>query len=320
LHNAVLFNKGIKKQPFSYYGGKQRMVSKILPYIPKHTVYIEPFCGGASVFWHKAWPSVNNTDYYREVLNDFDGRLVNFFRVLQDKDGFEKLQHKLQFTPYSEEEYRTAKNILKNLTDFDDITRAWAWFVQANMSFSGKIFAGWGRVVFKHNTSATWANKLDLQAFFNRLVSTSIANVDAITCLRQFNCPQAFAYIDPPYMGTDCKAYVGDFTVEKYKEFLEFLDKEFVGSFILSGYNNDFVGAYGWERVEFTSINSAKGTTRRKRDTSNKNVRENTARTEVLWMRGNTKPVREELQKLYDSGKFDCFTGNLKEAPITFTL
>ncbi|MFX7879034.1 DNA adenine methylase, partial [Acinetobacter baumannii] len=34
------------RTPISYYGGKQRLVSSILPLIPEHNLYCEPFLGG----------------------------------------------------------------------------------------------------------------------------------------------------------------------------------------------------------------------------------------------------------------------------------
>lgn len=34
--------KGIKT-PISYYGGKQSMIKDIIPLIPKHNIYVEPF-------------------------------------------------------------------------------------------------------------------------------------------------------------------------------------------------------------------------------------------------------------------------------------
>ena len=41
------------KPPFSYYGGKQLMAPIILPLIPRHKLYCEPFTGGAAIFFAK---------------------------------------------------------------------------------------------------------------------------------------------------------------------------------------------------------------------------------------------------------------------------
>ena len=36
------------RTPITYYGGKQTMLKHILPLIPSHTLYTEPFWGGRS--------------------------------------------------------------------------------------------------------------------------------------------------------------------------------------------------------------------------------------------------------------------------------
>ena len=62
--------------PLPYIGGKRAIADRIIAIFPKHTAYVEPFAGGAQVFFHKAPSKV-------EVLNDLDGEMVNFFRVCQ---------------------------------------------------------------------------------------------------------------------------------------------------------------------------------------------------------------------------------------------
>jgi len=42
------------KTPISYYGGKQKLVSKILQLVPEHKLYCEPFVGGGAVFWKES--------------------------------------------------------------------------------------------------------------------------------------------------------------------------------------------------------------------------------------------------------------------------
>src|ERR1700710_573815 len=75
--------------PLNYIGGKSRFVTTILPMIPPHTTYVEPFSGGAQIFFRKEPAKV-------EVLNDLDGELVNFYRVCQSH--YEELLRYLRFT------------------------------------------------------------------------------------------------------------------------------------------------------------------------------------------------------------------------------
>ena len=51
------------KTPITYYGGKQSMLSIILPMIPEHNLYCEPFFGGGAVFFAKEPSKI-------EVIND----------------------------------------------------------------------------------------------------------------------------------------------------------------------------------------------------------------------------------------------------------
>src|SRR5947208_8781999 len=63
--------------PLSYIGGKNRLARRLISLFPKHTTYVEPFAGGAQVFFHKQPSKV-------EVLNDLDFEIVNFFRCCQN--------------------------------------------------------------------------------------------------------------------------------------------------------------------------------------------------------------------------------------------
>lgn len=62
--------------PLPYIGGKNRIANKIIEIFPRHTTYVEPFAGGAQVFFHKEPSPV-------EILNDRFGEIVNFFRICQ---------------------------------------------------------------------------------------------------------------------------------------------------------------------------------------------------------------------------------------------
>lgn len=290
-------------QPFSYYGGKQRLASKIIPLIPRHTVYVEPFAGGASLFWNKPWPKVTNAHHYREVLNDTNKLISNFYTVL--RDDFDALVQRIERTEHGQSVYAEARNICKSL-DASPLVLAWAFYVNIQQSFANKLYAGWGMSKYTCNRAAMWAGR-DLLQFTGRLREVHIGNEDAIDCIKRWNSPQTFFYCDPPYPNTNQGHYSG-YTLDDFNRLIETLDA-CEGSFILSCYPQEGI-PNTWERFDFDATMSAA----KKKDVEKK-------RTEVVWRRFNHVPVQPEIQKLYDSGAFDCFAfpASERQQPDLFT-
>lgn len=291
------------RQPFSYYGGKQKLIKKILPYVPKHTVFCEPFCGGATLFWSKPWPDINSTSDYREILNDKDELIYNFYQ--QMKDRFDDLFWLIQHTTYHEKEHARAKYICRNPEWFSSLDKAWAFYVNINQSFANVINKGWGRGVYGGNPSARFHSKLiAFNEFRSRLDGVHLTNQDALTVIEQWDSPQTFFYCDPPYIDTDNGNYI-KYTKQDYIDLIEVLSN-IKGSMILSSYNNRISKPDDWKKVVFKTTMSASGTWGKARDTTKKNIRKNLERNEVLYIKQASIP-REEILGLYDSGKFDCF-------------
>ncbi len=86
--------------PFCWVGAKNRMRSKIAPILEEarrgRPVYVEPFGGSAAMLL--ALEPVN-----REVYNDADGRLADFFRALADDEAREKMKRYAATFPKSRE-------------------------------------------------------------------------------------------------------------------------------------------------------------------------------------------------------------------------
>ena len=287
------------------------MVPNILPIIPKHTVYVEPFAGGAAVFFAKPWPNVENSDHYREVLNDKDERLINFYRVLQAPEKREALIERLSLTLYSEAEHAKAKDLKSG----DEVQRAWAYFVNINTSFSNRLNGGWRRGLFSRNFGATWVRSVArLPEYLERMSSVHVACDDALTVIRQWDSPQTFFYCDPPYPEAHQGHYDG-YIVEDFQALVNTLN-ECQGSFILSNYEQ--AGATipeDWERFEFEATASSRVRVGYDRSKKADESHQNRQRTEVVWRRFNRVPVRDEIKRLYASGAFDCFAS----APTTET-
>ncbi len=65
--------RGAFKSP----GGKYRLYKKIISFIPEHKTFVEGFCGGAQVLFHKK-PSEE------EVMNDVNVDLINAYRFIKN--------------------------------------------------------------------------------------------------------------------------------------------------------------------------------------------------------------------------------------------
>lgn len=122
------------KTPISYYGGKQKLVAKILPLIPEHTLYAEPFVGGGAVFFSKPPSEI-------EVINDTNKELINFYQVLQNR--FVELEKRVSVTLHSRTLHRDASVVYNHPHLFDEVERAWAVWVLSTQSFSCILDGSW---------------------------------------------------------------------------------------------------------------------------------------------------------------------------------
>lgn len=184
----------VTKSPFTYYGGKQTIISKIAKYVPDHKVYCEPFCGGATMLFAKRNFYGSNFNDYKEVINDTNKLIYNFF--VQLRDNGDKLCQMLQKTVYSEELYRVAKNYNGDC----DLYKAYYFFVNAMSSFSSIIGGGWA-FAKKGNHCYRFKNKVNkLHEFVERMKYVYLNNTDAIKCMSRWDSEDTFFYCDPPYI------------------------------------------------------------------------------------------------------------------------
>lgn len=122
------------KTPITYYGGKQRMIKHILPLIPEHELYCEPFCGGAAVFWAKEPSAV-------EVINDSNRMVINFYAQIQR--NFNALQKRIKGTLLSRANFEDAWLMYNYPHLFDPESLAWAFWVLTQQGYLGKVSKTW---------------------------------------------------------------------------------------------------------------------------------------------------------------------------------
>ena len=228
------------KTPITYYGGKQTLLKYLLPLIPQHKLYCEPFFGGGAVFFAKPKSDV-------EVINDINGEVINFFKVIKTK--FPELQKEIQSTLHSRELYKRAMEIYNNPTKYSDVKRAWALWTATNQGFAGMI-GSWG---FGKDDSkeAALANKRDgfTKEYEQRLARVQVENNNAIKVINRCDDTETFFYADPPYIGSDQGHYKG-YSEDDYRELLNALSKV-KGKFLLSSYPSKilttYINKYKWK-------------------------------------------------------------------------
>ena len=235
------------KPAFSYYGGKQTLASTIVKLIPVHRLYCESFMGGAAVFFAKEPSEI-------EVLNDLNGAIVKFYRAV--KTDFSILRVLIEQTPCSRSVHRETAFILKNAEHFSDVKVAWAVWVQTNMSFTSKMFAGYAYAVGKNSQTLKIINK---KLAFNKLLQkrfdcVDIESNDAIKVIASRDRVDTFHYVDPPYYNSNCGHYAG-YTLEDYTKLLKTLES-IKGKFLLSSYPSEVLDEYvkrnGWYQHTIT--------------------------------------------------------------------
>ena len=177
---------------FQYYGGKNRSAPWICSLLPPIQTYVEPFCGSLAVL-------MNRKRSRREIANDLDGNVVNFFRVLRTRE--DDLMRALELTPYAKEEFNAAKDLMKTPVD-DELERARLFFVIQQQAMFARQDASWKFSYASECRAAgrTWDNRIDdLRNIAKRLHAVEFFCGDGCSVIKSFDSPKCLLYCDPPY-------------------------------------------------------------------------------------------------------------------------
>ncbi len=238
------------KPPISYYGGKQKMLRHILPNIPEHRIYCEPFFGGGAVFFAKEASE-------SEIINDNNHLVVNFFEVA--KSNFEALKAKVEATLFSRATYSVAWSMYRMPHLFSKLQRAWAFYVGTNMGFACAI-GSWGFDKYGKRAKSFLNKKLAFdESIAERLKTVTVECSGACAVIERFDTSDSFIYVDPPYVETVCGHYDG-YTEVDYIKLLDTLSN-IKGKFLLSSFPSELLEKYskqnGWHTLTFTKTLAA---------------------------------------------------------------
>lgn len=265
------------RSPVPFYGSKTRLAEQIVAMLPPHAHYVEPCAGSLSVLLAKPPARM-------ETVNDLDGDLMAFWRVLRDRP--KDLERVCTLTPYARGEHRAA--VLGD--GLDELERARRVWVKLTQGRSGSLRAtGWRHA---HTAEGRFRGPARLGTYLDRIApaahrlrQTSLESRPAVDLLRDYGTGprtgRTLIYLDPPYLGsTRTRNYrVEATTAAAHTELAEHA-RACSATVVVSGYPCDLYDRElypDWYRYELHAFT-----------TQGKGGHD---RTEVLW---SNRPLRDQ--------------------------
>lgn len=246
----------------NYPGAKWGMAKQIVSMMPPHRSYLEPFFGSGAVLFNKPPSAI-------ETVNDIDGDITNFFKVLRERP--EELAEAISLTPYSRDVFNDAHEN-RGTESFD---RAYRFAIRSRMGHGFKTYQKTGFKIDVYARERSYCvncwNTMPERIFeaAARLKGVQIENRPALELIRKFNYDNVLIYADPPYLlnTRGGKQYKHEMNEQDHIELLAAL-KAHKGPVIISGYPSDMYDCelHSWNKVHKRSYNQ-----------------NSDARTEVLW-------------------------------------
>ena len=216
---------------FGRMGSKYTMIDEIIPLIPQHTIYVEPFVGGGSIFWNKV-------PVEKSVINDVDKELIDGYRgfkkaSLSSLQALDYLDTEISRKDYKTELYRNM--IDKLVLDMEAIkSQPVKHFIKMFKVSRGKFCckSSKGRMYF-NLAFRPYIPKLEI---YKRLIKDIIIeNNPYVDIIKKYDGPETFFFLDPPYEASK-GMYVDD--AINYEQMRDIL-RNIKGKFLLTLNDNE---------------------------------------------------------------------------------
>lgn len=257
------------KPPFAYYGGKTTIAERIVGLMPSHRHYVEPFAGSLAVLLAKP-PAL------METVNDLDGHLMTFWRVLRDRP--EDLMRVCALTPHSRDEHQAAYD-LAECEDLERARRVWVCLTQGRGNTLRRT--GWrhfqdpGRRGPTSMPDYLTSYVERMRGAAARLAHVSLEARDALDVIADYGRHEEV--LIPPYLGStrSSRQYLVEMSHDDEHQALAEVLRACKATVVLSGYESPLYADLfdGWQRHEIETYTGQ----------GNHAEERNDRRTEVLW-------------------------------------
>lgn len=259
--------------PFAYYGGKTTLADRFVDLLPAHRHYVEPFAGSLAVLLAKA-PAL------METVNDLDGHLMTFWRVLRDQP--DELMRVCALTPHSRAEHQAAYDLDATVTDVEHARRVWVALTQGRGHTLRRT--GWrhfqdpGRRGPTSMPDYLTSYVERMRGAAARLAHVSLECRPALDVIADYGRhEEVLIYADPPYLGTtrSSRQYLVEMSHDDEHKDLAAALRGCTATVVLSGYDSPLYDALyeGWHRTEIPTYTGQ----------GNHAADRNDRRIEVLW-------------------------------------
>jgi DNA adenine methylase len=171
-------------------GGKSDEIKEILKYIPSnYNKYIEPFVGGAALYWYLC-PS-------NAVINDVHKELIAFYKSIKDGNIL-KIKEFMDNNKNDEDTYYRIRDTYETSNDLEVAQR---FYYIRKTCFRGMMrynSNGKFNIPFGKFDNINY-NNLDNHCYEDVLKNTDIYNVSYDKIFELYNDENNFVFLDPPY-------------------------------------------------------------------------------------------------------------------------
>jgi len=237
--------KGIWGSP----AGKTHLARRIVAEIPEHRVYVEPFAGGAQVLFTKEPSEV-------EVVSDLDPEIAFAFRFAKQITPEQLVRLRRKKWVGDKAHFR---KLYESDPPADDLDRFYRFAYLIRFSFN-KLRRG----TLPDKNVGVEARFVDkLERWVPRLEGVRVRHADYAKVIEEYDGPDTFFFLDPPYAGHDADCRVGaghkDWDEERFGKVLRKIRGRLLCTYGLRGDAELFKGFHTRRWRHTSGVGTARG-------------------------------------------------------------
>lgn len=170
-------------------GGKKDEIKSFITHIPEFDTYLEPFIGGGAVFFHLKPKKAVITDVHKELIDLYtaikNGKSDEIYKFMEEHPNEEKVYYEIRDT----------------MVINDYLDRAKQFFYQRKTCFRGMLrYNSKGKFNIPFGRYKTYNFEILKNKDYEKLLqNTKIECKDFSYIFENYNDPNNFMFLDPPY-------------------------------------------------------------------------------------------------------------------------